>query len=153
MGGAASLNKGKNGERQVADLLRHELYLLMHKHQYDAETMVALHSLVQRNQNQSSAGGGDINLFGLSIEVKRHETLSVEAWWRQAEASAARNGDAPVLMYRQNNKAWHVVMMANVPLDDRSHYRCRVTIDVDTFKAWFSGWAERKIARGEIDRI
>lgn len=146
-------NKGKQGERDVANMLRHEIYLLMHRHQYGPDTMVALNNVVQRNQNQSAEGGGDITLFGLCIEVKRCETLAVEQWWRQAEASAARNGDVPVLIYRQNNKAWHVVMMGEVPLDAMSRYRCRMTMSVEDFKQWFSALAERAIARGDIDRV
>lgn len=149
-----SKNKGRKGEQDVANLLRHEIYLLMHKHQYDDQTMVALHQLVQRNQNQSAVGGGDISCFGLAFEVKRQETLAIPEWWRQAEASAARNNEAPILIYRQNNKAWHVVMNGFMALPGSSRVMsARVTIDIETFKVWFSNWAEQKIAAGEIDRI
>jgi len=146
-------NKGKAGEREVANLLRHEIYLLMHKHQYDDATLAALNNVVQRNQNQSAEGGGDITLFGLALEVKRCETLEVEKWWRQAVTSANRNGDVPVLIYRQNRKPWRVVMTGEIGLDDVSQYRCRVTIDLEDFQKWFSAWAERKIRAGDIDRI
>ena len=110
------VNKGKTGEREVVDMLATEIYYLMHQHQYDDATKAALHGIVQRNQNQSAVGGGDINILGLSVEVKRCETLAVEQWWRQCETSAMRNGDVPVLIYRQNRKAWQVVMPARVNL-------------------------------------
>jgi len=134
-------------------MLRHEIYLLMHKHQYDGETMVALHQLVQRNQNQSAVGGGDISCFGLAFEVKRQETLAIPEWWRQACASAERNNEEPILIYRQNNKAWHVVMNTFIPMGNQRMQQVRATIDIEAFKIWFSNWAEYKIAAGEIDRI
>lgn len=146
-------NKGKQGERDVANMLRHEIYLLMHKHQYDPDTMVALHQLVQRNQNQSAVGGGDISCFGLAFEVKRQETLALPEWWRQCVTSAERNGEEPILIYRQNNKAWHVVMNAYIPMGNQRMQGVRATIDIEAFKVWFSNWAEWKISKGEIDRI
>lgn len=147
------VNKGKTGEREVVDLLATEIYYLIHLNGYDDETKAALYGIVQRNQNQSAVGGGDINILGLSVEVKRCEQLAVEQWWRQCTTSAARNGDVPILIYRQNRKPWNVVMYGWIGLADGSHMRARVTIGVDEFKVWFQGWAKHKIARGELNRI
>ncbi len=147
------VNKGKNGEREIADLLRTEIYVLIARNTWDDETNSKLYDLVQRNQNQSAEGGGDINLLGLSVEVKRCETLEVEKWWRQATASAERNGDAPVLIYRQNRKAWHVVMEVGLGVTASSTMRVRGTIDIESFKMWFSAYAKAKIDAGELNRI
>lgn len=150
------VNKGKEGEREVCRLLNGVLQeILTEMKGLDEQTRAAVRSIVQRNQNQSAVGGGDINLLGLSIEVKRQETLSVDTWWKQAQASAARNGDKPVLMYRQNRKAWHVVMDGLLPVAAGYSVTtgARVTIDLDTFLRWFGFWAERKISYGEVNRV
>ena len=48
-----------------------------------------------------------------AIEIKRHEQLSIGAWWRQATQQAEQAGAVPVLAYRQSRKPWAVV----VPLE------------------------------------
>lgn len=147
------VNKGKTGEREVVDLLATEIYYLMHLNKYDEATTAALHGIVQRNQNQSAVGGGDINIFGLSVEVKRCEVLEVEKWWRQCETSAARNADVPVLIYRQNRKAWHVVTRGWLMLPSGAHMQARVTLSLEDFKKFFACWAEYQISQGNINRI
>lgn len=147
------VNKGKTGEREVVDLLATEIYYLMHLNKYDDETTAALHGIVQRNQNQSAVGGGDINILGMSVEVKRCETLAVEQWWRQCTTSAARNGDLPVLMYRQNRKPWHVVTTGWLMRTDGTMMQSRVTITLEDFKKFFADWAQHRIALGDINRI
>lgn len=146
------VNKGKEGEREVCRLLNGVIQDIAGN--FDLETQEQLAGVVQRNQNQSAVGGGDINLFGLSIEVKRQETLSVEQWWRQATASAARNQDKPVLIYRQNRKAWHVVMDGYLPLTNMTRmHGARVEVSLDTFLAWFRSWVLQKISEGELSRV
>lgn len=146
------VNKGKEGEREVCRLLNQVLQTLAPS--FDADTQKLLAGVVQRNQNQSAVGGGDINLFGLSIEVKRCETLEIEKWWRQATTSASRNGDKPVLIYRQNRKAWHVVTDGYVPLTNMTRlHGARVQFSLDTFLEWFRHWATEKIAAGELTRV
>lgn len=147
------VNKGKTGEREVVDLLATEIYYLIHQHQYDDETKAALYGIVQRNQNQSAVGGGDINILGLSVEVKRCEVLEVDKWWRQCTTSAARNGDKPVLIYRQNRKQWHVVMDSHLVLPNNAMMIQRATINHEAFTQWFAEWAKQKIAAGDINRI
>lgn len=80
--------------------------------------------IFQRNQNQTAVGGSDItNPYGLSIEVKRHEQLSVDTWWQQCHESAVTFGGIPVLLYRQNGKRkWRAVMMVHVPLPSKECY-------------------------------
>lgn len=145
------VNKGKEGEREVCRLLNGVIQSIAGN--FDLQTQKLLDGVVQRNQNQSAVGGGDINLFGLSIEVKRQETLAVEQWWRQAVKSAARNGDKPVLIYRQNRKAWHVVTAGYVPIADGKLVGADVTISLDAFLQWFRYWVLQKIADGELSRV
>jgi hypothetical protein len=67
--------------------------------------------VLQRNLEQTRAGGHDIiGLPWLALEIKRQETLNINAWWNQTLASAIQSGGEPVLMYRQNNKKWHIMM-------------------------------------------
>ena len=134
--------KGQDGEREVAKMLN-GIVAEVRK----ASGLPALDTrdeLFQRNQNQSAVGGSDLsNPLGLDIEVKRQEALSVTAWWKQCVEAANRSGGIPILIYRQNRKAWRVCMYADIPLQARgtSSYKslgpCRVEIDIDTFKAWF----------------
>jgi Holliday junction resolvase len=145
-------NKGKEGEREVCRLLNAEINAIIAANTLDQATIDMLKAVVQRNQNQSAVGGGDINLFGLSIEVKRQETLSVEEWWRQTTKSAERNGDKPVLIYRQNNKKWHVVIDGWLPLPHDFH-SARTTINLESFQAWFRRWVEHKVKSGALARV
>ena len=147
-------NKGKQGERDVVLMLREELTSIAVTGNYDAQTCDMLYTVAQRNQNQSAVGGGDINLFGLSIEVKRHETLAIDQWWQQAVRSAARNGDKPVLIYRQNGKrSWHVVMDGFLALPDGKLVAVLMQTRELGFRAWFRAWVTCKLAQGAVERI
>lgn len=122
--------KGQEGEREIIKLLR---------------DVCGEEIELSRNLNQTREGGHDIvGLEWLAIEVKRQETLDVEAWWRQTLAQAGRD-KVPVLVYRQNRKAWHVVMWGEV-----GGMRCRVTISILTFKAWFLQELDNQARTGRI---
>jgi hypothetical protein len=142
-------NKGKTGERELCTHFRTQLYILSQEKKYSAEVLGKLLELVERNQNQSASGGADIILMGLAIEVKRQETLSVPAWWRQAQASAARLDARPVLIYRQNRKAWHVVMHGSIRALNGS-LDMPVSVSFEDFTAWFKLYAERWVACGGL---
>jgi hypothetical protein len=147
--GANPRTKGQSGEREVADMLNFIIYQSMKEMEFPEDQCLKAMSSVQRNQNQSAVGGNDLtNCLGLSIEVKRQETLSVPAWWRQCCEAAERNGEKPVLMYRQNRKAWRVVTQGWVNLPDGSHMLATVEFDIDTFKTWFRMWALKKLHDG-----
>lgn len=100
--------KGATGEREVADALNYRASL--------AFTALGLpfswsDDGAQRNQLQTAVGGCDLtNTWGLAIEIKRQETLSVNTWWAQCVASAERAKQEPVLIYRQSRQPWRVVM-------------------------------------------
>lgn len=57
---------------------------------------------------------GDLTgVTGYHVEVKRHETLRVPAWIRQAEDEAPE-GVVPVVCFRQSRQDWY----ATLPLRD-----------------------------------
>lgn len=146
------VEKGKEGERQVCRLLNVVIQDVAKN--FDEETRQALNKIVQRNQNQSAVGGGDIYLLGLAIEVKRQETLSVDAWWRQAVASTSPRYSIPVLMYRQNNRKWHVVMEVNLPhLIGNRTPKVRAEISIESFLEWFHQWTLQKIIGGDLAHV
>ena len=95
MNGRGSRLKGKGGEREFAKLLQEGLGIEFN-----------------RNLDQVRNGGYDlVGLDKLAIEVKRCETLCIPAWWRQA-ISQAKEGQTPVLAYRQSRMPWTVIVPA-----------------------------------------
>lgn len=109
MSGRASREKGARAERELANLLAEHLPLE-----------------IRRNLIQYQTGGMDLSGLPWSIEVKRHETLSIPAWWRQTVTQSI-GGDPPVLAYRPSRKPWRFVVPAYLLLphffesDDLEH--------------------------------
>lgn len=132
--------KGQSGEREVADMLNLLCYGVGKVMGAPADVLGHYMMTFQRNQNQSAVGGSDLsNNLGLSIEVKRQETLCVPMWWRQCVEAADRNNDIPILIYRQNRKAWHVVMHMQLPIErgpKLQQMQAVATTDLETFKGW-----------------
>ena len=104
MGGRAARGKGQRGEREFCDMLSAAFPQCLR---------------VRRNIDQAFDGGEDITpqmVPGFSIEVKRQETLSIPAWWRQAvtqaiDRSIYDNDECiPVLAFRQNRKKWRILV-------------------------------------------
>jgi len=92
MSGKRSRNKGASGEREFLRLLGDELG-----------------EMLTRNLSQTREGGADcLCVKGWAIEVKRCESLSRRAWWRQACEQAERLGVEPMLAYRRNREPWRV---------------------------------------------
>lgn len=141
--------KGANGEREVAKVLNNIIAHVMGELKLDVPDI----DIVQRNQNQSAVGGNDLsNVFGLGIEVKRQEQLSINKWWSQCVAGAARNNELPVLIYRQNRKAWRVVMNTRIPLTN-GELVARADLDWETFQQWFREWVKQRILAGDDVRV
>ena len=86
--------KGKAGEREVVKILEQNGFMA--------------------RRGQVWNGEPDIICPELPIhwEVKRHETLEVDAWFAQAEEYARRliRKKYPVVVYRQSRKPWMVTM-------------------------------------------
>lgn len=134
--------KGQEGEREIAKILN--AIVAKVRDEFKLPQYATRDELFQRNQNQSAVGGSDLsNPLYLDIEVKRQEDLSVNSWWKQCIESADRSGGIPILIFRQNRKAWRVCMLADLPLQptNASCYTCmagiRVEVDIETFKKWF----------------
>lgn len=128
--------KGQEGEREIA----RKLNAIVEEVRADLLLSPLPEPAFQRNQNQTAVGGDDLsNGFGLSIEVKRQEALSVGAWWRQCCESAVRNNMVPILMFRQNRKPWRVIMYGSYPLVDNTGpvLRLRSEITLEGFLDWF----------------
>lgn len=141
--------KGANGEREIADALNYIIYQQMKLLGMSEQEALKGMTTVQRNQNQSAVGGNDLtNVLGLSVEVKRQETLSIPAWWRQCVVAANRNNEVPVLVYRQNRKAWQVMTKMFVPLPNGSQVPVEAIMSFEDFKKWFALWAFQQIAAG-----
>ncbi len=95
--GKMQRNKGAAAERELAKLLSDEL---------GAD--------ITRNLLQTREGGHDLNgVTGWALEVKRHETLNLNAWWKQTTDQAKRIGKKPVLAYRQSRQPWRFVVRLN----------------------------------------
>jgi hypothetical protein len=138
------VNKGKTGEREVADAMNYCIYLAMEALGYPKEECLKGMCTIQRNQIQTAIGGSDLlNCYGLSVEVKRQEVLSVGSWWKQCEASALKENTIPVLAYRQNNKPWKVRTYSWLPLPEGHQIKIVSEMDWDTFRTWFKQWVTR----------
>ena len=91
--GRSSRNKGANGERELANLLRDN---------WGYETRRG-----QVFNHQSDI----IGLKGIHPEVKRVEKLNVQQAMEQAIKEAQiRNDGIPTVFHRRNNKEWLVTM-------------------------------------------
>lgn len=141
--------KGAEGEREVYKALNPIVQRVMQRLGFPAEQVAAASNCIQRNQNQSAVGGNDLsNTFGLSIEVKRQEQLSINTWWQQCTAAAERNNEHPVLLYRQNGKKWRCVTLVWLSLPDQKQVQARAEFDWDTFLNWFDCWVACKLQAG-----
>ncbi len=139
--------KGQTGEREIATMLNDRVQRL--RMQFGLTVHPVSDLPFQRNQNQSAVGGDDLtNPFSMAIEVKRQEVLSVNTWWKQCEASAARSGGIPILCYRQNRKPWVFMLQVDIPVavpkSTRLIYvtKVRASLSQESFIAWFDRYYE-----------
>jgi len=140
--------KGQTGEREIATLLNNWFDEACIRKGYKIPAVED--RPFQRNQNQSAVGGDDLtNPMRLSIEVKRQENLSVPSWWRQCEASARRQNNIPILLFRQNRKSWRCRMLCCLSLDTPTAgnptmlHGVDAEIEFSMFKHWFLDYANR----------
>lgn len=97
MTGKMSRDKGKVGERELANVLSEYGYECRRGQQYNGRD-----------------GSADVvGLPGVHIECKRVERLYLESALAQA-ISDARPGELPVVMHRKNREPWIVIQL----LDD-----------------------------------
>lgn len=97
--GAASRNKGKAGEREVARALREILGDVVRR-------------CWERAQERGpDAARHDLDVPGWAGEVKRYARIGLHRWWEQAEEQAARSNALPALFHREDgNRQWLVTI-------------------------------------------
>lgn len=121
-----AIDKGKNGEREAAAWLQEHLQLEV---------------LPTRNLDQTREGGYDLlGLQPFAVEVKRCETLSLVAWWRQVK-EATPHGMCPIVMFRQNRKQWRFLLPARL-----------IGVDIGFIEVGgsvFKEWAKCVLTNGE----
>ena len=95
--GKMSRDKGKAGEREVAELIR----------SYGFEAR-------RGQQHRGGPGSPDIvhNIPNLHVEVKRTERLNMYDAMQQA-VEEAHSDDIPVVFHRRSNRQWVVIATAD----------------------------------------
>lgn len=143
--------KGKTGEQEIA----RELNVIINSLLLEYKFSLPEKPIVQRNQNQSAVGGKDLLVGGLplAIEVKRQEQLSVDSWWNQCAAQGARNKEFPILIYRQNNKKWNVVIYSSLCMSNSKSITVRATIQFSDFLTWFREYVREAIINGWVPKV
>ena len=119
--GNMAKQKGKRGEREFAEVLTR---LLARDPSWEDQKIFV----------DVQANGGDIiSVTGLSIEVKRQETLNIKTWWRQTQIQADHTGGIPVLAYRQNRRAWKIILPAYLISVPITGY---MEVELEVFGQW-----------------
>ncbi|QQM14133.1 putative holiday junction resolvase [Vibrio phage pVco-14] len=124
------VNKGKAGEREAIKFIQPTIDKVYQMMGVDAVQLY-------RNQNQSALGGYDIDgLPWLALEIKRQEQLNLNKWWEQVNR-AKRDGQVPVVMFRQNRKQWRFLIPAWLHTGGQGHMEVRAEITKEAFLEWF----------------
>ncbi|CAM0076344.1 RusA-like Holliday junction resolvase [Vibrio phage K251 g3] len=124
------VNKGKAGEREAINFIQPTINKVYEMMGVDAVQLY-------RNQNQSALGGYDIDgLPWIALEIKRQETLNLNAWWAQVN-KASREGQVPVVMFRQNRKQWRFLIPAWLHTGGKGYMQVRAEITKEAFLEWF----------------
>lgn len=92
--GKTSRDKGKRGERELANALKNLGYEARRGQQYSG----------------TETSADVVGLPGVHIECKRTEQLRLYDALEQAETDAGDSGDIPAVFHRRNKKPWVVVM-------------------------------------------
>lgn len=142
MSGKMAKNKGANAEREVAKILQPIIDEVYESVGLESPTM-------KRNLEQTRGGGYDlVGIDWMALEIKRQENLSIESWWKQT-IKQTLPGQVPVLMYRQNNKKWRVVMLGAIRSSKTSAVSMRVEISLNDFLRWFTTRAMNELKLAE----
>ncbi len=130
--------KGQCGEREIQKILEKIVRDIYAKKNLKHDSV----AYIQRNQNQTAVGGADLtNPFGLCIEIKRQQTLNIKTWWEQC-LNACKDGEIPILLYRQNHKPWYCVIYGSIC---GCANKIAVTISFEDFLKWFEAHIFDKI--------
>ena len=151
MAGLMSRNKGKQGEREIAMLMRAIMVRACMDAGMSREQAEDCGKKIKRNTLQSDGGGYDLTCPGLAVEVKRQETLKIKEWWQQA-VEQAKDGEVPVLLWRQNRGQWRCMMYVWIPVDGKIGGSRPAEIAFDDFK-WWLYWRLRAWAQGKAEGL
>ena len=143
MSGRASRDKGGRGEREAISLLQPVVDGVCE------EAGMPSFELVRDSRQRYQKKLYDI--FGLpwfAFEIKRVENQSgIGGWWRQVR-EATKEGQIPVLMYRQNNRPWMVRTKVSIPVvKGGPAVRMTVTMTFDDWKVWFREFLRYRLVR------
>jgi hypothetical protein len=123
-------SKGARGEREIVNILQPIVDKVYNESGKEPPSLL-------RNSLQSREGGYDlIGLDWMALEVKRCETLSIPAWTRQC-IEQARAGQTPILIYKQNNRAWKVMMHGLLVPGGSTNLKVWMEISVESFLSYF----------------
>lgn len=127
--GKMARDKGARGEREVIDLLQPIVDTAYR------EAGLEPPQLKRTSSMQADGGGCDVHgLDWLALEVKRCETLQLDAWWRQC-LQQAKPGQMPVLVYRQNKRRWGVRCFLQIAVTNTV---VAADLAIDYFEAYFA---------------
>lgn len=93
--------------------------------------------VLSRNFAQAAVGGCDMDSLahlGFMFEVKRHETLAINSWWKQVERAVQGKNCWPILAYRQNRQPWTFVVDCRML---GINAQGRVSMEQEVFTEWF----------------
>jgi Holliday junction resolvase len=141
---AHSLNKGRNAEREVVNLLQP---ILDH-----AWSIARLEAPKLQRRGLGFSGQDIIGLDWLALEIKFHAKPHVDMWWKQCVEQAGRiNGGMaePVLCYKTNHKPWRVRMYGCA--GQRVMRPCIVDISWEDFEWWFFQRCQKDVEK-ECDK-
>lgn len=130
MSGLMAKRKGANAEREVCSILQPIVTKVYASKGLEPPVM-------ERNLMQSRNGGFDIVGIGwLALEIKRHETLQINQWWDQTKRQA-KQGQLPVLLYRQNRVKWRCMMFGLLAIAPDKRIKCPVDVSLEAFLIFF----------------
>lgn len=140
MSGRASVQKGKNGEREIIRYLQPIVdRVLAEVNEKRADEGEELRETVRllRNSLQSAVGGEDvIGLDWMALEIKRQETPFLTEWWKQTLESAGDKKIA-VLLHRKNGARWRCRMNGYLICTNGTKVLTPVDIGFEAFLLWF----------------
>ena len=129
-------SKGARAERQVVQLLQpvvNRVYAAVGLP--DEHTPLLMRNSLQSRNSESTPHFDLIGLDWIALEVKHQETLNLSQWWAQCLRQAGTS-KVPVLIYKQNNIAFRVMMYGYLPAKERS-VKCPVVVSMDDFLVYF----------------
>jgi hypothetical protein len=123
-------SKGARGEREIVNLLQPVVTKIYSELGKEPPILV-------RNSLQSRQGGYDLlGLDWMALEIKRCETLNIKSWTEQCLAQAGP-GQTPILIYKQNNRSWKVMMYALLVPGGSTNLKVWCEIGLESFLAYF----------------